>query len=236
MAEVQIAFTVENLMQLCLILDMPASAKSISQVTQHYIRTHPAIQECLLTGIVNMSALARLIGDHYNLGNFTAVLAACQRYARRGVGQGLKAREIVQLVLQSQINVKGKITTVGIVRPYDRTILEQITAAARKFGGAVNIIQGEKVTTIIVEDMLLDSLRNYLKGSNHHINRKLASITLTFPKDIETTPGVVAYVCALLAVHNINIRELISCADEFTILIDKKDVSASLTILSHEEG
>ena len=56
------------------------------------------------------------------------------------------------------------------------------------------------------------------------------------PEDLEATPGVVAFLTALLAEQNINIIEFISCWTETIIVVEKKDNLKAYEVLSNMVG
>ena len=61
-------------------------------------------------------------------------------------------------------------------------------------------------------------------------------INIHSPEDLEATPGVVAFLTALLAEQNVNIIEFISCWTETIIVVEKKDSLKAYEVLSNMVG
>ena len=205
---------------------------SISQTTQQYIRLRPALRECLLINVINYSALARKIAIEHNIKKIPAVLAAIQRYFNKHKNTSDSSRNVLHLLKQSQINIRSKVATMTIYKPYNRSSLTKILEAHQYWGNLTNVIESNRFSTLITDENFIDLLRQEFKSATAKVTKRLSQVTLTFPKQIETTPGVVAYVCSLLSLHNINIRDLVSCADEVVITVNKDDVQLLLSILS----
>jgi hypothetical protein len=78
-----------------------------------------------------------------------------------------------------------------------------------------------------------------LQKHNHNIEKiceNCTAIIITSPKNLEVTPGVVAFLTALLSGQNINMIEFISCYTETIIVVERVDAMKSYEILSEVVG
>ena len=83
---------------------------TITELTKKYIDSHPSIRDCLTTGLINYSALARQIRDDLNISSkstMEAVLIAARRYAERaGNGEKLNEKKIREILKGCNVEVR----------------------------------------------------------------------------------------------------------------------------------
>ena len=92
--------------------------------------------------------------------------------------------------------------------------------------------QGIYETTLVVSDSIVPLVKELF--ANERIissNTNLSLITVRLPSENTACPGVYYYLFKELAWDNINIVEVISTANEFTIVVGDHDIHRAFTIL-----
>ncbi|MBU0661962.1 MAG: ACT domain-containing protein [Candidatus Diapherotrites archaeon] len=205
-----------------------------TKATEDYIRAHPVIKECLAKGLVNYSALARLIATELGIekqGSFDAVLVACRRYAEKaGAEKGLEGK-IIKLLKKSKFGMKNKITVVIFGGRAPVAKLTEFAAKITENGEPFHMIQGSNSVTLITSEDFLEDIKGKFSPFIESSRTGLVEIVLKSGKEIETTPGVVAYVTSLLAERGINILETMSSWTDTLFVIDEKDAAKAMEAL-----
>jgi aspartokinase len=206
--------------------------KSVTQLTQSYINENPSIKDCLKLGLINYSALARRIETALSLTQFDAILIACRRYRTRWGGGSVRQKEILSLLKQSKVIIKNKIAVCIVDKPNNFLQLYQLQQQIIKDQNSCNVIIGDEVVTLVIQEKYIHLVKTMFKGQIRKISEELAQVSLVFDKRIEMVSGVVAYVYGSLAEKGINILEEMSCWTELMIIIHRKDLSAVAELLS----
>lgn len=192
---------------------------SISDTVRMYLKNKPYTLEALEYGIVNFSALARLIQKELGIKNYQAIKAAIRRHAEH---------------IES---VKGNIENRAL-----RVLKENRIAL---LDGVHVIISEEELDIANDAKVKIDDYYVYLtrqdvmKGlgkkarqSIVRVNDNCSSIVIYSGENLESGSGVIAFLTSLLAEQNINVVELISCYTETIIVVNRVDALRSYEILS----
>lgn len=182
---------------------------SVREQVEEYVEERPYVQEALANQIINYSELARKVQNEIN-GSFEAIKMALRRVSEdlqdrrktRKTNVG-KVLEGTSIELQSNVNV------------YKTNELAKEEAEV--------FASTENGYTLIS--------RNSIDCKGKSINGQIM-ISLKSPRDLEETPGVLAYILQLLAGHDINVTELISCREDTHILIDEDDATKAFELLN----
>ncbi|MBT3720413.1 hypothetical protein HN789_01055 [archaeon] len=204
---------------------------NITKITQKYIDDHPSIKDCIVKGIINYSALAREICNFHKTNQFDAVLIAARRYFYK-VKKQVHETKIINLIKNSKLIVRNKIIVAILDKPKDLAKIYNFQKHVKKEKGDFNLIEGEEVVTIITNAKYSKIILNEFKTWLIQIEKNLAQITLIFSPEIETTSGVVNYIYGLLSDKGINVLEEMSCWTDLMIILDNKDLSKAMTVLS----
>jgi aspartokinase len=108
-------------------------------------------------------------------------------------------------------------------------LLDEIKSSGDFF---VTITQGVHETTTIVNSSLKKRLEEIFRGET--LVKKiddLAAITIRLTGEMVYLPGVHYNILKQLAWHNINVIEVVSTYTEFNIILQKKEVDTSFSIL-----
>jgi aspartokinase len=191
---------------------------TIAQNVRSHLRNKPYLLEALEKGIVNLSELSRQIQEELKIGNTSAVKAALRRFSEELQKHKQKREEkVLQILKRSGIAV------------YDR---KSVMITSKE----INTKNGMKVDLLGKFVYLLDrgDVPGRINALVKHDNCTM--IVVHSPEELEATPGVVAFLTALLAEQNVNIIEFISCWTETIIVVEKKDSLKAYEVLSNMVG
>jgi aspartokinase len=191
---------------------------TIAQNVRSHLRNKPYLLEALEKGIVNLSELSRQIQEELKIDNTSAVKAALRRFSEELQKHKQKREEkVLQILKRSGIAV------------YDR---KSVMITSKE----INTKSGMKVDLLGKFVYLLDrgDVPERISTLVKHDNCTM--IVMHSPEELEATPGVVAFLTALLAEQNVNIIEFISCWTETIIVVEKKDSLKAYEVLSNMVG
>jgi len=206
---------------------------NITKITNEYIDNHPSTRDCIRKRLINYSALARSIIKNAKLSrdNFDAIVIACRRYAEKSKDE-IQEEQIVNLLKSSKLEVKTKIAVAILNKTANAENLLRLEHEAKKSAENFHLIEGTKSITVLLPQEFLEKVKKLFGHSIINIHPDLVEIIVKSPKEIEFTQGFTAYLCSLLNENNINIVELSSCWTDTLIVIEEKDLSSALKVLS----
>ena len=191
---------------------------TIAQNVRNHLRNKPYLLEALEKGIVNLSELSRQIQMELEIDNTSAVKAALRRFSEELQKHKQKREEkVLQILKRSGIAV------------YDR---KSVMITSKE----INTKNGMKVDLLGKFVYLLDRSDMPERISTLVKHDNCTMIVMHSPEELEATPGVVAFLTALLAEQNVNIIEFISCWTETIIVVEKKDSLKAYEVLSNMVG
>ncbi len=130
-----------------------------------------------------------------------------------------------------KVRVRTKMIVVIMHKPRLMDAVYKLQRTINKRKGEITVIEGEEVLTLFTNQEFEGLLVEKLHAKIIKINKQQVLISLIFDSSIETTPGVVTYIYGLLADRGINIREEMSCWTDILIIIDEKDLLATMEAL-----
>ena len=189
---------------------------SVAENVWLYVKGKPYLQEALEKGVVNYSALARVIDREMGGKDFEAVKAALRRLKER---LGKERRNVEQKVLKvikaSRLEMRDKIAVIISNRKLNIPVI----AVAKSASGYTYIVGDDAVEKAECKDLL-------------KIQKNLSMITIMSPESLEDTPGVLAYLLSSLAAENINVVEFVSCYRDTLLVFKDVDITKAFEILS----
>jgi hypothetical protein len=198
-----------------------------NELTKQYLDEHPSIKDCLKHGIVNYSKLSRKIAKELNIEKKTsmeAILIACRRYEAKTKDKNLLENKIIEILKKSELEIKNKIIVSVINKKSYAENLIQIEKKIRKTADVFYAIEGTKVFTLITSERYIEDLKSFFGSNLIKTSRDLAMITIKSPKDLEDTPGVIAYISSIFADNGINIIETMSCWTDTIFVVPEADI------------
>jgi aspartokinase len=191
---------------------------TIAQSVRSHLQNKPYLLEALEKGIVNLSELSRHIQEELKIENMSAVKAALRRFSEELQKHKQKREEkVLQVLKRSSMAV------------YDRkSVIITTKEISTKTGMKVDLLG--KVVYLLDRSDMPERTSSLVKHDN------CTMIVVHSPKELEATPGVVAFLTTLLAEQNVNIIEFISCWTETIIVVEKKDSLKAYEVLSNLVG
>jgi polynucleotide 5'-kinase involved in rRNA processing len=187
---------------------------SIARDVRNYLKNKPYILEALEKDIVNLSKLARQIQLEFKIKNFSAIKAALRRFSEENKKcKHRREEKVLRLLKKSNVTV------------YDGNSII-ITDEPTNIKEKVKLTLEDSVVYLIDKAELPKISKNILKK-----NENCSTFVIKSPEEIETTPGVVAFLTSLLSEQNVNVIEFISCWIETIIVVDRKDSLRAYEIL-----
>ena len=193
--------------------------EKLSELVWLYVKGRPSLREGLKYGIINHSALARIILDELDLpeGKFDAVKVALIRTSKKLAEKEIGGEEKILDVLRgSSISIQTKVAAVVSRKELD---VKAITHA--KSGSYI---------TYIIEESELGKVRKERRIKL--LTENLNLVTIKSKEEIEETPGVIAFILNALAHEGINVVEFISCYTDTILAIKERDTSRTYELLS----
>ena len=191
---------------------------TIAQSVRSHLQNKPYLLEALEKGIVNLSELSRQIQEELKIENMSAVKAALRRFSKELQKHKQNREEkVLQVLNRSAMAV------------YDRkSVIITTKEISTKTGMKVDLLG--KVVYLLDRSNMPERTSALVKHDN------CTMIVVHSPKELEATPGVVAFLTTLLAEQNVNIIEFISCWTETIIVVEKKDSLKAYEVLSNLIG
>ncbi len=191
---------------------------TIAQNVRSHLRNKPYLLEALEKGIVNLSELSRQIQEELKIDNMSAVKAALRRFSEELQKHKQKREEkALQVLKRSAMAVYDK-----------KSVIITTREIKTKTGMKVDLLG--KVVYLMDRSDMPERITALVKHDN------CTMIVVHSPKELEATPGVVAFLTTLLAEQNVNIIEFISCWTETIIVVEKKDNLKAYEVLSNLVG
>ncbi len=191
---------------------------TIAQDVRNHLRNKPYLLEALEKGIVNLSELSRQLQEELKTENTGAVKAALRRYSEELQKHKQRREErVLQILRRSGIAVYDK-----------KAVMITSRELEAKTGMKVDLLG--KHVYLLDRSELPERVTALVKHDN------CTMIVVHSPEELESTPGVVAFLTALLAEQNVNMIEFISCWTETIIVVEKKDSLKTYEILSNMVG
>jgi len=205
-----------------------------TELTEKYLAEHPSINDCLKHGIINYSKLSRKIASELSIEKKTsieAILIACRRYEAKIKDKKILENKILKILRESELEIKNRIA-VSIVdkKKYLGNIVD-VEKKIQKTADTFYAIEGSKVFTIITSEKHLQDLKILLGNAIIKTSKNLAMIMIKSPKELESTPGVNAFVYSKFREHGINIIEQMSCWTDTIVVIDENDIPFVMSFL-----
>jgi len=214
--------------------------KTISSIVEEYIKTKPFLSSALSQGIINLTSLSRQIKPEieHQLGKEVkngAIVMALKRLSSE-----LEFR-VTHRVLKFVRNI-GEITVRSALNDYTFKVSETLLKSQAAFMSEIEDLntvfytssRGVNESNIVVSNEVAALVGKMFK--NEILLEKqenLSSITVKLPKDNVNVPGIYYFIFQRLSWEGINIYEVISTTNEFTILINDEQVDKAFTVIKN---
>jgi aspartokinase len=207
---------------------------SITKTVEKYLQEHPSIKDCLKKGLINYSALARIVAKDEGLDirkNFDALLIAARRAHSKIKQEKSVQDKIFSILKQSRIEIKNKIVVFVLEKSAPDRLLIDIESKIKSKEEVFHLIEGASAITLITVEEFGKDIKRFFK--NHILDERseLVELVLKSPPAIEETAGIMGHLYSLLGENDINIVETMSCWTDTLFVINEKDLGKAMELL-----
>lgn len=211
---------------------------SIGKITEDIINRSPFLREAMTENLVNISALARKIKPEIEEVYGSEVKEGAIVMAIKRMTPGLYHRLNIKIV-----NLMGDLGDFLVRSNLEDFTFENSDSLKLKQAEMIQLLEkandsfytiskGVTETTIITNAINTDRVLGLMKGEKLKSQTKnLASITVKLPAVNSEIYGIYYYILKHLAWEGLNIVEIISTANEFTVVFNQDDVDKAFKVL-----
>lgn len=209
-----------------------AQRTPVAQVVRDYIDTHPSIKDCLVDGLINLSALSRRIMHERGLTQMEATLVAARRY--EATAPRHNERLIRQTLAKSRLEVSSKVAIITLRNDWQLySKLQGFLRRALSEGHVPKVLQGSKAITLITDEATARVVEEEMgKPSLLAVDRGLVEIAVTSPESIREVPGIMSFLYGSLSGNGINIVETMSCYTDTIFIVEPADMMRAFDVLN----
>tara|TARA_B100000945_G_C20382331_1_gene597917 strand:- start:775 stop:1434 length:660 start_codon:yes stop_codon:yes gene_type:complete len=212
--------------------------KTISSVVEDFIKTKPFLSTALSQGIINLTSLSRIIKPDIEKiikknANSGAIVMSLKRISDNM--EFISTHKIIKT-----LNKIGDITVRSSLLDYNFKISSTFLASQAKFLTEINdnkesfytSSRGVSECNIVISSNLKSFLEKCFEKEflvNKYEN--LSSVSIKLPNENVSVPGIYYFIFQRLSWEGVNIREVISTSNEFTILVDEDYVNIAFKVI-----
>ena len=194
-------------------LHMRQNNVPISKQVKAYIERKPFVLEAIEQDIVNFSALAREVRKDLAIKNVdtikVALIRVSEKYKKKRTNIQKRA---INLLRESNFSVTNKIAALHQI-----TFIDIDAVAYSKTPSGYMFFLDENVAK---------------KSSFKKIDYGYAILHIKSLKEIENTPGAIAFILSALASEGINVSHVIGCREDTFIVVKEQDAPLAFKILA----
>ena len=212
--------------------------RTISSAVEDYIKSKPFLISALSQGIINLTSLSRIIKSDIEVSLKKEVKYGAIVMALKRLSNELEFRTTFKIV--KIIKDIGDITVRSSLVDYNFKVSETLLSNQAKLLAKVGnnddfytSSRGVNECNIVVSGNLISLVEDVLKNEILLSKQEnLSSISIKLPSENVSIPGVYYFVFQRLSWEGINIYEVISTSNEFTILVNDDEVDKAFSIIN----
>ncbi|MFZ9074939.1 MAG: aspartate kinase [Flavobacteriaceae bacterium] len=214
--------------------------KTIAATVTEYIKTKPYLASALSEGIINLTSLARKIHpDIETLMNKTVNQGAIIMSLKR-VSDDINftaTKKIIRVLKNlGDITVRSSLVDYGFL--LSETLLLTQANLLKKIEFKKDVFytssRGVAESNIVVSQNIVPLVDELFQNEVCHSKvENLSSITIKLPTDNVKIPGIYYFIFQRLSWEGVNITEVISTSNEFTILMDEDQVDIAFKVIKN---
>ncbi len=207
----------------------------MSRAIPTYLRKYPLLTRYARNGLVNLSALARLMKRNNKQTDYSSSLPALEMDLRRYISKTPKipitpfdfSKYSLQLITRTNIHeiiLNKNLTN----RKRCLTVVSEISQT-KYF---ISVVEGEKEIVIMTDQPLKELLK--MRGLKNIVNHRagdLGFISVNFPIELRDVPGIYSLITSSLAEAEISIHSFHTIGGEILILVKNEDLVYTQEIL-----
>ena len=208
--------------------------KTIASVVEQYIKTKPYLSTAMTQGIINLTSLARQIQPEIEETLKKPARSGAIVMALKRISDNLEFLSTHKIV--KVLKGIGDITVRSNLIDFSFKISETLLNAQAQFLSEVNdnpnifytSSRGVTESNIIVSSNAAAQLENYFQSERLiEKTEDLSSISIKLPTENVTIPGIYYFIFQRLSWEGVNIYEVISTSNEFTIIVGEDQVNSA---------
>lgn len=212
--------------------------ESIGKITEDLINRSPFLREAITDNLINISALARKLKPEIEEKVGRPVKEGAIVMTIKRMSPGLYHR--LNIKITNMMSELGDFLVRSNLSDFTFENSESLKNAQSDFIKLIRehsdsfytISQGLSETTFIVSSSLNELMRDMFKTEKLKThNDKLASVTVKLPSVNTEIYGVYYYILKQLAWEGINIVQVVSTSNEFTIVVKQDEIDGAFKIL-----
>ena len=213
--------------------------KTISSAVEDYIKSKPFLISALSQGIINLTSLSRIIKTEIELSLKKEVRYGAIVMALKRLSSELEFRTTYKIV--KIIKDIGDITVRSSLVDYNFKVTDTLLSNQAKLLSKVDnnddfytSSRGVNECNIVISGNLSSLVETILKEEICISKQSnLSSISIKLPAENVSIPGVYYFVFQRLSWEGINIYEVISTSNEFTILVNEEQVDKAFRVIKN---
>ena len=217
--------------------------KTISSAVNEYIKSKPYLSSALADGIINLTSLARNI--HADIEstmnksvNQGAIIMSLKRVSDDA--SFMLTKKIIRILKNlGDITVRSSLVDYGFLLS-DSLLLTQANLLKEieyKKDVFYTSSRGVAESNIVISQNIVPLVDELFKNEICHTKlENLSSITIKLPSDNVKIPGIYYFIFQRLSWEGVNITEVISTSNEFTILVDEDEVDIAFKVIKNLKG
>ena len=214
--------------------------KTISSVVEKYIKNKPFLSTALSEGIINLTSLSRRIKPEIELVLKKQIRSGAIVMALKRISNSLEFVS-THKILKVLKNI-GDITVRSNLIDYSFKVSDSLLSCQAKFLSEIDNPQlifytssrGVTESNIIISNEMKEKMEAYFeKEILIKKTDNLSSISIKLPVENVSIPGIYYFIFQKMSWEGINIIEVISTSNEFTIVLDDKNVNGAFKIIKN---
>ena len=212
--------------------------KTIAAAVEAYIKSKPFLISALTQGIINLTSLSRMMQDDIQEQVQKSVRTGAIVMALKRLSSDLEFRHSHKII-RTLKNI-GDITVRSSLTDYNFKVSDTLLAAQAQLLAQLQLSsenfytssRGVHECNIVVSEHLSPLVDTFLAQEEClHKEENLSSITIKLPTENVAIPGIYYFVFQRLSWEGINIYEVISTSNEFTILVNDDQVDKAFRVV-----
>jgi len=208
-------------------------SRGVSRAVHDLLLSKPVLLTALSMGVVNYSALARALKGEVERRLGREVREAAVKVAlirlREQLSTSLAGESVLKVIAESATTLVDDVGLVT-VRASDPLAFASLLSGVR--ARLLQITQGVNTLTIVTDSEVLEGLlRKVNPRTVEAVYKEQAAVILVSPREIITTPGVMAYLTTLLALNGINITQVISTHTDTLFILGRNEAIEAYSLL-----
>ena len=213
--------------------------KTVASAVEQYIKSKPFLQTALSQGIINLTSLARVIRKDIQSETTTREVrngAIVMALKRLSVDMEFRSTHRIVKVLKNigDIIVRSNLTDYTFLT--SETFMNAQAQLLNKIKNNRDIFyattRGVNEANIIVSNSMESIVENIFKKERIlHKFTDLGAISVKLPEENVSVSGIYYFIFQRLAWEGVNMNEVISTANEFTIVIPENHIDIAFKVI-----